>query len=256
MRLFIMEKTQKTKAEKDLEKFEKKGALSSEFKKFITKGNVIDMAVGVIMGNAFGAIVTAFTNILLSVCTWGVPGGLKGLVTVLPALNSAQSGMDPINGLGQKFSASELQNLAKTEATVLYGTQIESTPTLIENVKSTILSKYTLHGTTYTYNMSSIIDWGTFLNAIIAFLIIAVTLFTIIKTVNAIKVKRLAFEAELNARKFAAWEEAHPEAAELKKKKEAEAALKAKEAASKKPDDIVLLTQIKEGIERLNNQTK
>ena len=33
-----------------------------EFKQFITRGNVLDMAVGVIIGGAFSAIVTAFTN--------------------------------------------------------------------------------------------------------------------------------------------------------------------------------------------------
>ena len=70
----------------------KSKAVWSDFKKFITKGNVVvDMAVGVIIGGAFNAIVTALVNILLSVCTWGVPGGLKGLVTVLPAANSGPS---------------------------------------------------------------------------------------------------------------------------------------------------------------------
>lgn len=34
----------------------------SEFKEFAMKGNVIDMAVGVIIGNAFGKIVTSFVN--------------------------------------------------------------------------------------------------------------------------------------------------------------------------------------------------
>ena len=33
-----------------------------EFKKFITRGNVIDMAVGVIIGSAFSTIVTSLTN--------------------------------------------------------------------------------------------------------------------------------------------------------------------------------------------------
>jgi large-conductance mechanosensitive channel len=101
------------------EKKVKKGKLftvGQEFKAFISRGNVLDMAVGVIMGSAFGAIVSAFTNILLSVCTWGVPGGLKGLVTVLPALNAGQAGMDVANGLGQSFDMSQLQTLATAEA--------------------------------------------------------------------------------------------------------------------------------------------
>ncbi len=36
------------------------------FKKFITRGNVIDMAVGVAVGSAFTAIVTAFTKGIIS----------------------------------------------------------------------------------------------------------------------------------------------------------------------------------------------
>ena len=34
----------------------------AEFKKFISKGNVVDMAVGVAVATAFTAIVTAFTK--------------------------------------------------------------------------------------------------------------------------------------------------------------------------------------------------
>jgi len=34
----------------------------ADFKKFISKGNVIDLAVGVIIGSSFSAIVTALTN--------------------------------------------------------------------------------------------------------------------------------------------------------------------------------------------------
>jgi large conductance mechanosensitive channel len=36
-----------------------------EFKKFIMRGNVIDLAVGVIIGGAFGAIVTSLVNDIL-----------------------------------------------------------------------------------------------------------------------------------------------------------------------------------------------
>lgn len=34
----------------------------SEFKKFMLRGNVIDLAVGLVMGSAFGAIVTSLVN--------------------------------------------------------------------------------------------------------------------------------------------------------------------------------------------------
>ena len=37
----------------------------NEFKDFIAKGNVIDMAVGVIVGGAFGKIVTSLVNDIL-----------------------------------------------------------------------------------------------------------------------------------------------------------------------------------------------
>lgn len=47
-----------------------------EFKDFIAKGNVIDLAVAVIIGGAFGAIVTSFTNDMvmpvLSLFTGGI----------------------------------------------------------------------------------------------------------------------------------------------------------------------------------------
>lgn len=37
----------------------------NEFKDFIAKGNVMDMAVGVIVGGAFGKIVTSLVNDIL-----------------------------------------------------------------------------------------------------------------------------------------------------------------------------------------------
>ena len=36
------------------------------FKKFILRGNVVDLAVGVVIGAAFGGVVTAFTKDLLT----------------------------------------------------------------------------------------------------------------------------------------------------------------------------------------------
>ncbi len=172
-----------------------------EFKQFIARGNVLDMAVGVIIGGAFNAIVTSLVNILMSFCTWGVPGGIKGLVTVLPAANAAQKGMDEAIGLGQKFEASQLQELATKLANATYGESVvKDTPTLIENVKTTILSKYTIHGTTYTYNLSSVIDWGTFINAIISFLIIAMTLFVIVKVANSFHKKLEESKAQIRAK--------------------------------------------------------
>ena len=184
------------------EKKEKKAkGLAAEFKAFITRGNVLDMAVGVIIGGAFNAIVTALVNILMSVSTWGVPGGIKGLVTVLPAANDLQKGMNPEIGLGQSFAASELQTLGTKLAEVNYAPQIANdaeyllkNPQLIESAKSTILGKYSLHGGKYTFNLSAVIDWGAFINAVISFIIIALTLFVIIKVAN--KMSQLRKEAK------------------------------------------------------------
>lgn len=47
----------------DVDEFQKGGlTMWKEFKKFIMRGNVIDLAVGVIIGGAFGKIVSSFVN--------------------------------------------------------------------------------------------------------------------------------------------------------------------------------------------------
>ena len=48
----------------------------SEFKTFIARGNVIDMAVGVIIGGAFGKIVTSLVNDILMPLIGTILGGL------------------------------------------------------------------------------------------------------------------------------------------------------------------------------------
>ena len=196
---------------------DKSKGLAAEFKTFIARGNVLDMAVGVIIGGAFGAIVTALVNILMNVCTWWVPGGVKGLVTVLPAATDVQKGMDPTlvieNGsaLGQKFASGDLQALATAEAEKLYTEAVvAANPNLIESVKSTILSKYTLHGKLYTYNLSAVLDWGAFITAIISFLIIAITLFVIIKAAN--KMTKIRTEAQTKVTEKLQGEKAEEEA--------------------------------------------
>ena len=48
----------------------------NEFKDFISKGNVIDMAVGVIIGSAFGKIVTSVVNDILMPLLGVIIGGI------------------------------------------------------------------------------------------------------------------------------------------------------------------------------------
>ena len=47
-----------------------------EFKKFIARGNVIDLAVGLIMGSAFTAIVSALVDQILMPLIGAVIGGI------------------------------------------------------------------------------------------------------------------------------------------------------------------------------------
>ncbi len=56
-----------------------------EFKEFITRGNVLDMAVGIIVGSAFTAIITALVNNILTPLINWIPGadGTGALQVVL-----------------------------------------------------------------------------------------------------------------------------------------------------------------------------
>ena len=161
-----------------------------EFKEFISKGNAFMLAVGVVIGGAFGAIVTAFVNILLSVATWPVPGGLKGLVTVLPALNAGQAG--PV---GQEFTMSQLAQKTIDYAASQDVVITKDSETFVD-WQNSLLSKYTQHGTKFTFNGAAVIDWGALLTAIISFIIIAIVLFIIVKVVATAAAKKAALEAK------------------------------------------------------------
>ncbi|HEX7820221.1 MAG TPA: large conductance mechanosensitive channel protein MscL [Sphingobium sp.] len=51
-------------------------ALVTEFKAFIARGNVLDLAVGVIIGGAFGTIVSSLTDDLIMPAIGAVTGGV------------------------------------------------------------------------------------------------------------------------------------------------------------------------------------
>ena len=77
-----------------------------EFKEFITRGNVLDMAVGVIVGGAFTAIVTALTGQILQplinaliACITGGKNGLESAVTVLIRAEDATGALDLANSI-------------------------------------------------------------------------------------------------------------------------------------------------------------
>ena len=239
----------------------------ADFKSFITRGNVLDLAVGVIIGGAFNAIVNALAAILLSLATWRVPGGIKGLVTVVPAATKTQEGLPNI---GQKFCIDDLQAMtfqfAKNQNALTFGSYTggeigdASTVYTVDDaagyaaMQNALLGKYTLHGKTFTYNMSAIIDWGTLINAIISFLIIALTLFIIVKVAAAMARKRDAARAKLEEEKYKKWAAAHPEeAAELEAKK----AKEAEEAGKPVVDPVVaLLEEIRDSLKKDEPEAK
>ena len=75
-----------------------------EFRAFISRGNVMDMAVGVIIGGAFSAIVSALTNhVLMPVINWFLliitgGNGLDSVYTYLKKVETAE-GIDLKNSI-------------------------------------------------------------------------------------------------------------------------------------------------------------
>ena len=63
-----------------------------EFKEFISKGNVMDMAVGVIIGGAFSAIVTALTEQILMPVIGAICGG-HGVGDMVVTVGTAEIGI-------------------------------------------------------------------------------------------------------------------------------------------------------------------
>ena len=203
----------------------------AEFKEFINRGNAFMLAVGVVIGGAFSAIVNAFVNMLMSVATWGVPGGLAGLVTVLPAATEGQKG---IAGIGQTFAKADI-----VDATIKYaasqGITITKDSTDFVQWQGRLLGDYVQHGNTYVYKQSAIIDWGSLINAVIAFIIIAIVLFIIVKVVNSIQRKN----AELKAKAQEEYYQKHPEERPVPP-----------EPGKPAPTEVELLTEIRDALKQ------
>jgi len=64
-----------------------------EFKKFALRGNVVDLAVGVIIGAAFGAIVTSAVQDLFMPAIGAITGGLDFSNYYLPLSSKVQTGL-------------------------------------------------------------------------------------------------------------------------------------------------------------------
>jgi large conductance mechanosensitive channel len=84
-----------------------------EFRDFAMKGNVVDLAVAVIIGAAFGAIVTSLVNDV-----------------IMPLIGVATGGLDFSNyfiSLAKKVTADNLADARKQGAVLAYGNFIQLT---------------------------------------------------------------------------------------------------------------------------------
>ena len=140
-----------------------------EFKEFITRGNVLDMAVGVIIGGAFTAIVTALTSGILQPIINYIIGKIVGD----GSLEAARTVLDCyVLSDGSKFYPVGLQG----EFHEIQG----------------YLAAH--EGLSIDWSATNYIDWGNFISAIINFLLVALILFLIIRTIN--KVHKAGEEAK------------------------------------------------------------
>lgn len=77
----------------------------AEFKKFITRGNVLDMSVGVIVGGAFTAIVNGMSNFILKPLTNALlavilgKDALSDVYTILIRAETAEGALDLANSI-------------------------------------------------------------------------------------------------------------------------------------------------------------
>ena len=108
-----------------------------EFKEFAMKGNVMDMAVGVIIGGAFGKIVTSLVNDV-----------------IMPVVSLATGGIDFTNLFVNLSDDAKYKTLAEAQEAG-----------------------------------ASVFAYGTFIQNIIDFIIIAFCIFLMIKGMNKLKKK-------------------------------------------------------------------
>ena len=137
------------------------GKFFAEFKKFITRGNVLDMSVGVIVGGAFTGIVNGLSNFILKpLINWLLAAvlGKDGLSGAITMLSPAYTDVVDANGVATGEKLLDLAN-------------------------------------------SIYIDWGAFISAIINFLLIAIVLFTIVKIINGFAEASKAADAGLKTAK-------------------------------------------------------
>lgn len=108
--------------------------MASEFKEFISRGNVMDLAVGVIIGGAFSSIVTSLVNNI-----------------IMPIISLITGGIDFTNWF-ISLDGTKYQTLKEAQDAG-----------------------------------ASVLAYGSFIQAIIYFLILAFVIFMLVKFVNKLK---------------------------------------------------------------------
>ena len=149
----------------------------TEFKKFITRGNVVDMAVGVIVGSSFTAVVNGMSNFIL-----------KPLINWILAV---------------LFDAESLKNLYSMLR-----------PAYHKDEAGNLTAEIDLANSIY-------IDWGSFINAIINFIIIAFVLFTIVKVINKIREENKEFNEKMAKHRLTKAQKKELKAAGIKRRDKA-----------------------------------
>ena len=81
-----------------------KSTFWKDFKAFISRGNILDMAVGVIIGAAFGKIITGLVNYILNpiIGFWVKTGSLDDWMTVLRYKTDETTGAILLDEAGEK----------------------------------------------------------------------------------------------------------------------------------------------------------
>lgn len=185
----------------------KKSNFFAEFKTFITRGNVMDMAVGVIVGGAFTAIVNALSNNIL-----------KPIINWFLALILGK------NSLSEVFTY--LTKVYKEEAI------LDAAGNATGEVRKVI-----------DLSQSIYIDWGSFINAIINFILIAFVLFCIVKALNKLNEMHIETKNEVKMRKIAV-------------AKYRELGLTGKEAVAKYENDLAKAADEKAALEKIAEEEK
>lgn len=70
-----------------------------EFREFILKGNMFDLAVGVIIGAAFGKVVTSFTELLLAAITYPTDTTQVGAIELAKRVTKGADGKEVVKAI-------------------------------------------------------------------------------------------------------------------------------------------------------------